>query len=382
MRAAGYFSTILFSIFLSSCDSEKEFTQASFIDFARKIEVAIATNNVDYLLKSFSLKGFEAKYLSSIPGKDQFKKSDVNYYRGEILKRLSSIFDRLEHDASNGGYFKYAKYYQESDQHHHIIFGYYMSSGVNFLDFELTTNDNRISIVDIYNYYSGESLSMTFRNHAHNQLRFGRDGGMYFEALLILSTTEEYVAQKEYNKAWDAINSIPAEFIGDKLFMMMRLEVSGFISQDLEIGLLEYLISKDPENARFNLLHKVNYFSLQERYKDAFVAVDSLSDLVGKDALILLLRGNLFIEQEKYQESLRSYKLLNKVAPNFLVGYAGSLKSAIQNGNYTEATSLLSNIISRFKVSKISLLRQLEGYDDFLNSKEYIEWDSITNSEP
>ena len=94
---------------------------------------------------------------------------------------------------------------------------------------------------------------------------------------------------------------------------------------------------------------------------------------LGGDPALNFLRSQLLVLHKKPEAAYEAAKKAVDGAPDFKPGYLQLAHLAIEQKHYADAVGLLDPLSQKFHVD-IEKLATEPGYDEFIQSPEYLEW--------
>ena len=330
-------SLLILPILFQACTiPEKPVTKDEAIAFSHRIEKSVEHGNSVLLDNIFDEEGFGKRVAS-----------DGNRILNKELKdgaiqgiKAAHFGQQILQSIGKQGTYKLVKQY-EKDNRQHLLFRLYGDGSVNYHDYELVKRDENIKAIDIYIYLSGENLSKTFAQALmmmQDKMPDMSKGDM--DKVNKMKTIKTLIAQKDYAKAGEYYDELPADFKKQKLFQLIHIQIgSGMGNEQYGNALNEYksLFPNDPNM----YLMMVDAYVLQKDYPKALDAVNKLDSIINKDPFQDYYRGLMYKLMLDTPQSLACFERLHAYMPGFTSGTVELVTVYLKTGNMDKAVQLV-----------------------------------------
>lgn len=276
---------LLAAIFLSCDDTPDRYDDI--IEFSRHIENAMKTDDSYYINESFDY-GSLAKF--ALEKLDMTEKIVIEAVAGKLKNNLSLGSELLRNFNPHLASFRFVNYYEEYGADH-LVFKYEDGSNINYLDFQVYFSERRqrVMIVDIYNFFEGESISAQYVRALLLGLQFKNgDAGLYsnsdntfFQAFEKLKKVEYLNGIGEWEEALKLYNTISLQFKSRDFFLRKKIKV--FYSMSDSQGLAKEMQRYEkeyPNDKRYILFMRLLNTS---DAADRSLYEDQLARYIGRD---------------------------------------------------------------------------------------------------
>lgn len=319
-------------------------TLQDLLDFADKL-------NSDYINGdgSFFYKNFNTEKLR------EFDTNEDPSLGRSVREGLKAIGKRIHNDIESGSYYDFINYYEDNDDGSlHLIFRIFSEeTGINYHDYSLRYQNNKLQIEDIYIYLTGESyLTTLIQIHQATNSKATNSKKPKTDALKINSFFKLY-QNGNYKYAYLMLNSVKDREKLSRGLLILKAQVALKYSEDSYIETMEYLLKKYPNDPSIALM-SVDYYYTKKDFNAVFKALDILEETTGDDFLNYN-RGNFAFELEEYDLALEYFQKVVKEYATFITGKLALLITYDKLEQYEVCIPLLDDLINTNGITKNDL---------------------------
>ncbi|WP_420572401.1 tetratricopeptide repeat protein [Kordia sp.] len=337
-----------------------QFSDEKYIEFAKKLEASIHTENPKIFDKSIdvaSFFNFSARELA-----ESYNKRTAIAFLQPYLKLGGSISAQLTYPSD----FKFTKFYKK-DGVPHIVFRLYRSDFINFMDFTLGIKEDTIVVTNMYNFYSGIVFSEMISEMYYESINQSQQ---FISELKTYQQVNSYIQSGSYEEAYNLLVSIPVEK-RNPLHNQYVLASAADFDADRFIEIIKNIKKEKPDDERLhvylNLLETIFLADIDKLNK----AINELKKYVGEDAIFDVYRGLLYNLQSDYDKAIPFFDRLITQSPEFHDGYIYKLYTLLTQNKTDEALVLVTKIKERLSMSEENLTFQISEFQTFINSEAY-----------
>jgi len=216
----------------------------------------------------------------------------------------------------NGSYELIKQY--EKDHKQHILFRLYSNGMVNYHDYELIKReDGSVKAADLFIYLSGENFSKTIAD-ALQQVN-GNMPKEEMEKLEKIKTIKTLVAQKNYEKAGQYYDELPASVKKGKVYQLVHITICANLGNEKYLEAINEYRQLFPNDPNMYLM-MVDAYTLQKNYPMALESVNRLDSMIDKDPYQDYQRGLLSLLMKDTTRAMGYFEQLHKNMPKFKKG--------------------------------------------------------------
>ncbi|MBN9384175.1 MAG: hypothetical protein J0H74_25715 [Chitinophagaceae bacterium] len=299
---------------LFSCSiPDRPVSKEEALALAHRIERSVIQHDNSVLNRIFDEKAFAGRVAKA--GGFFFKKELIQGVIEGLHKREfgKEILGAL----GDSGSYELIKQY-EKDHKQHILFRLYSDGSVNYHDFELIKReDESVRAADLFVYLSGEDLSKTIAD-ALQQVNTDISKEE-LEKLNTVNTIKSLVAEKDYEKAGQYYDQLPASIKKGKAFQIIHVTICANLGNEKYLQAINEYRSLYPHDPNMYLM-MVDAYTLQQNYPMALESVNKLDSLIDKDPYQDYQRGLLYLLMKDTVRALGYFEQLHKNMPAFRQG--------------------------------------------------------------
>ncbi|HEX9513164.1 MAG TPA: hypothetical protein VF939_21890 [Puia sp.] len=328
------------SVLLHSCTMpERPVTKEEAMELSRKIEKSVARHNSTLLDKIFDERGFARRVRA-----ETNISLDKGLLEGAIEGVQKARFgQQIVQGLGTDGSYQLVKQY-EKDNHQHLLFRLYGNGNINYHDYELVKRGDTIKAIDIFVYMSGENISKTLAQTLMMMQSNMRDMPKADqEKINKINTIKALLAQRDFIKAGQVYDELPAEFKKQKIFQLIHIRISeGQGTESYAAALNEYesLFPNEPNM----YLMKVDVYVLKKDYAKALESVNKLDSLIDKDPFQDYYRGLMYKLMQDTTQSLECFERLHAYMPGFSKGMIELIAAYTRAGDMNKAVQLVKQV--------------------------------------
>ncbi|MFD1064256.1 tetratricopeptide repeat protein [Winogradskyella litorisediminis] len=390
-----FFSTILIlqlSIFstaqnkecLCSLVEQSEETVKKIIDLGTEIEESLNQLSTEKFDKNFNTEAFIKNIYKddSINPNDPFVKGFVEGLSNSAKTLSKNFVEEIE----AGSYYNFYNYeYNVPEQAYFMSFRIYSEeTGVNYHDYKVCSDGEKLMFNDIYIYLSGEDLSQTFRRilkaaapkENEKSPLFKKEDG--FPILKITSAQKLYQSGL-YKSAYNMISKIEGDFANEKFFLILKANIASAYDADIYEKELENFAKLYPNDPTL-YMKQIDYYLIKENYNKAIENIDKLM-FETDDDFLNLLKANVYLIKQDYKNADSHFAYMIENYPNLAEGYIGLISSFTYQSQFDNAVEIIEKLIAE-GFEKAALTEFLESVDEqgdnvlksLIVSEAYTNW--------
>lgn len=337
------------------------------------IQESIENNNPSYVNTIFNLEKFLENAIPKSVGdlEQAFYEGFINEFRKSFDLGLS-----ITNEIGYEGEYTFLGAYSINNTYS-IIFRMLSQQTVNYHEFTLEVDEDDVSIIDIYNYYSGSYMSEILA-------RVYQGGSLYvsctspeqkqeLSSIVSLNQISEFAMAGKHKKAMKHWYKIPANYRKEKNYLSEGLKIAKFLDEETFQAVYKNYMTYFPEEGGKYLI-ALEALTYQQRSKEGIKCLDKLDSFLHIDPILNLIRANLYYDLNDKVSAIESLQELIKTNPGYEIGFISLLGIYLEEKKYVDATQLLDQILYTFNSYKEDLQPILGEYPDFLDSIEYTSW--------
>lgn len=354
-----------FLLFVIACsEPEKPVTKEEAAKVAATLTDALAHRNADGLNDLLDLDALEKRIVSQANNK--LNRSSVV----GAMKSLSSgeFGIQVVRTLGDKGTYELVKQY-EKDNHQRLIFRLFNET-LNYHDFELVKKGDQVKIADVFVYITGENLSSTLAEsllYLHEQEEAGNKFGK--KEVKKIQLIKTYINAKEYEKANQVFESLPAVIKEQKLHKMIYLQIAGGLGNEKYLAALNKFQEEYPDAPNMYLLMLDAYF-LKKDYPAALKSINRLDSFINKDPFLDYYRALIYRDGEDNVNKLAFLERLHQNLPGFGVGTLELIIAYLDNKQLDKAVSLTQQYSKEKNTDPRTLETLYELYPDLEEKME------------
>ena len=334
-------SRLLAFIFLlivcASCSvNEEPVTKEEALAMSRAIDSSISNKKPNYWNYLFNEKVFADKVakISGIKASADFRQSI------KTALKQSDMGDKIIRAAQANGTYKLVKQY-EKDKTQHLIFRLYSDEGLNYHDFELTKNEGKLSIADLYIYLSGEDLSKTIADLLTSFADKNKNiSDEKMEQVEKIKSMKEMFERNEADKALKYYHTLPTDLKNQKSIRIMHVMICSQLDEATYKNAIDDYLALYPDAPNMHLM-LIDTYIMRKEYTKAIASIDKVDKLINTDPFLDYMRALMYNLMEKPAEARAHLEKLYRNMPEFDAGALELIANYIDAGDDGKARALI-----------------------------------------
>ncbi|MBO4582033.1 MAG: hypothetical protein J5701_07105 [Bacteroidales bacterium] len=178
---------------LWSCN-KKDLSDDAYINFAKQLEQAIITGNINEILTAFDTEAF----LTAVTSGLELDEAQLNTAREYIQNYWNPAQLKID-NVNSGADFRFIKFYRTDQGEPRAVFRTYFNGSIAIEDFELFHTKDNIKIKDAFAVISGIKWSDDFRQQICNHLNIINEDVNHINKLILVNRAiyEEQLEQAD-----------------------------------------------------------------------------------------------------------------------------------------------------------------------------------------
>jgi hypothetical protein len=274
---------LLFCVFFGCSDNE--LTENDYKAYAEGIVINIKNKEVKKLQDKFDINFIldDIKKASDTLGVTNQFKIRKTYVVNQLFEVYSPYLKNIIKLATNKSETKLLKLYKEENKYHALVM---IKNNKNFeiTDFILEQRNNKIYITNYISTQTSFNLNLHFNWSIQNELMNVLE---YYHARKYLNSSNNLFKRKEYDKALEIFNEIPAYFQTFPNFYILKVKIAYEMQNNLlYVETLDNWISLNYDNKCFRYLKasELHYYINDNENSSKYL--DSLENFIGKNSII------------------------------------------------------------------------------------------------
>ncbi len=352
-------------------------------DFAAKISTDILAGHISVLDLHFDKGTFVKRVVTDAYWDEQLAAQDNKTYKTDYEKQLLtelSLARMFLAGVNTEQYFAYdmVKTYQ-IDERWHAVFRMYANQAINYHDYLLRIDSNKVWIEDVYIMTVGRELSQIMKEMYVAGIP-SAEGDAKWNDHSYLAKTKELMAQKQFSPALATFDSLSSDFKAQKSMRLFNLQLLGNVPDEQYIRAIEAYEKDFPDDAGTLLLQLDKNFMFGN-YPEVLKGLARLETIYGPDAVVSFLRGNAYYGLGQCEKANAAYKDAVKTKKDWPEPWQNNLECWVRNNNYQNAIPILDTLAARFDFTPTYCKFVLADYPDFLNSSAFKAWKAKQEAE-
>jgi len=310
-------------------------------------------------------------------------------WRNEFYAGFKSATDgpnglpgRISSYLQKGGDFTFLRT-RNVDGHQRVILRQIQAGGgVEYYDMVVKRGDDGVlRAVDIYVATSGEMLSDLLRRTIlpalQNQLpnvlgKLSPADRDYIQSLPALRRMDKHLIDDEPAQALEVYRSLPKSVRERKVALARRMQAALNVDDEEYLAAIEDFRRLHPEDRSVDII-TIDWYTLKEDYDKAIEGVDRLDAQIGGDPYLQVLRGSLLFAQDKLDGAKALARIAIEEEPTLEDAYWLLVNISLQQEDFTATVELLNTLERELEI-EFEDLTTVEGYEEFVKSKQYRDW--------
>lgn len=340
------------------CDllKENKINDEKVIQLAQTIETSFANVSADGFNEKFNNKSF----LDLVVTSDNIDKNDA-FTKGFISSIKDSgkaLSKKILNEITEGAYYSLINYrYSVPDEAYYFTFRLYSNeTGINYHDYKVCLDGEKLMFNDIYIYLTGEHLSDTFKRllvmskpqetTMSKFLKLKTDNGVpeFLKAI-------NYQKKGDFKAAYQSFNAITGDMAKEKFILILKSLMASNFSDKLYEKSLEEFAAVYPNDPTL-YMKQIDYYLLKEDNDKALECIDKLMYETDDDFLNIM-KGNIYYSSLDYENAKNHYNYMVANYPDLFEGYVGMISCLTELENFEEAVNLTDVLIEKGYEKKV-----------------------------
>ena len=220
---------------------------------------------------------------------------------------------------------------------------------------------------DFYNHAGGISLSHQMRRMYLMALNSTKPNAnatstAFMQSIQSMMAMRQRTTAGDFQGAHSIFNGLPQKIREEKLFMIMDIAISqNRANEALYTAAIARFLKKYPKDVAANM-QSIDYYSLKEDYPRVLAAIDKVSQTVGHDPYLNVLRANAYAGAGDLSKAITACHDARKSEPNLAPAWDTMLTLYARKGDQANA---LEALLGLEKIMEPSDLNHLANDPDF-----------------
>jgi len=371
---------------------QNAFSEKECADWGAALEEAISEGDFD---KYERLVDWDAMLQSAAiplePALQTYRESFISAVKKSIRTREGMVRALMD-ESSRGGTYKFLRPRRVGDETRLLfrVIGPEDSAGLNFHEYPVVRRDDgTIHAVDFLGFMNGYRLTEDFRLRylagaesvsagVVERVLGRRDNRVAFFAAA--QRAEAAFEAGKHRQVLKELDQLPDAARNHRPLLLLRHDAAGQVGKkehDEALAEYEKLFPDDPAID----LHAIDPLLERQEFDQAVRRIDRIEKTIGGDSFLKVLRGQIYLQQEKWDAARNEGAKAVALEPTLFEGYSLQISVSLQANDHKETASLLKQIDSRFEVD-VDVLARDPAFAEFVKSPEYAAWKKERSSSP
>ncbi len=368
------------TFFCSACNTnntQEDKSKSRIETFAKKIETDLKKGRTVVLDLNFDKATFVNRVVNDKYWDEQLDILKNRTYKPEYKAQLMqqvSLANMFLTGLDKKSYFAYdhVKTY-EIEGRWHIVFRMYANEALNYHDFLLRIDSNKVWIEDMYVMAVGRQLSKIMQEIYVAGIP-SANGDKRWSDHQKLIKTKELLYQQQFEKALAVFDSITPDFKNQKSMRLFRLQICANVPNEEYIRQIESY-ERDYPNDAGTLLLQLDKNFMSGNYPEVKVGLNRLESMYGKDAIIDYMRGNANNLLGNCEEAGIHYKSSLQSKPDWEMPFVNWADCLLKESKYEETINLIEENKEAFGLTPVYVKYLFSDYPNFINSTLFKTWE-------
>ncbi len=356
------------------------------IEFGQRFADSFYEEDSTFFLDNFNLESFAKKVISindKISEDDAVKKFNEVFKDGLFIEKFHMFPQNIRTSIENGASYSLVNFYYHLDERkYHLLFRIYSENGgLNYHDYQLSYDNERFQLEDIFIHVMGEYMSDTYQDlyqlsvpsKDRKDIKTNRErlkNLIYFMRLKSLLNTNKF------KEALELTHSLKGDFTKKKVYYTTKIKIASKINTVFHLEAIDELLKKFP-NDPYTKLMAVDYYVMLKDYNATMRLLDEIKEST-EDVFIEYVRGNVAWQFQDYELAERSYA-------NTIIEYPGFEEAKLNLlylydflEKHEDNIVLLNRMIESEEYNKEDLIEFIDDKsNDFIhlpNARIYKRW--------
>ena len=298
-----YYVLIILAMLATMTLRSQPVTDTEALNLAHRIEDADSTQRANLLARLIDLESFVARM------KAETKVMKDHKVEKDVTEGLRPKIGGLAAAVVPPDSFSYRLLRQYSDDKgaRHLLFRSYSGLAVNYNDILLVRVGDSVKVADIYIYLSGESQSEQISGILETMMMSHATVGEANQQDAIVTQVSTLYEQGQYGAAKEEFDSLEPKLQNEKTLQTLNIQICKQIDDFVYESALDRFGKLFPDAPNTYLL-KMDLYYRKGDYPGYEAAIDRLDTIVGIDPWLNLLRGNLMLQEARWEKALTYYE--------------------------------------------------------------------------
>jgi hypothetical protein len=272
-------------------------TETEALNLAHRIEDADSMQRANLIARLIDLDSFVARM------KAESKVLKAHKVEKEVTEALRSQIGELAVSVVPNDSFscRLLRQYSDDNGARHLLFRIYSGLAVNYNDILLVRTGDSVKVADSYVYLAGESLSQQISGILETMIH-GTSGEVNRQDAIVTQLVIHY-QQGQYGVAKEEFDSLDPKLQNQQSMQNLHIQICKQIDDFVYESALDRFGKLFPDAPNTYLL-KMDLYYRKGDYPGYQAAIDRLDTIVGIDPWLDLLRGNLMLQEARWEKAL------------------------------------------------------------------------------
>lgn len=247
--------------------------------------------------------------------------------------------------------------------------------------------DGEIAIEDIRIFSKGEWLSQIYRRivlHIAAEQDPEFRGKLKGKEPLYTANISRIIAigrasqQGRHQEVLDLYHQLPEQIQKDRMIQLMAVVAAQGINDEKYVSVVEKYRLNHPADPACDLI-SIRYYSLTNRYDEAFKCIDRIDKAVGGDPYLSLIQGSLMIKAGRLNDAKGVLEKAVGQDETLVNAYLWRIEIALKEKKHDEALVWLKRVVEKCKIvmDEQEMNRRNDYFGEFLKTpqcKEFLDW--------
>jgi len=309
------------------------------------------------------------------------RKRFVAEYERRKTNFIESIFRNLEKSDTQA---KFLKTVSDTSGPRALVRLNMGDTGYDYWELELKLADDGVyKLVDWYQYTTGQLISTSvgaitnLMSKPDQGLLAKLFGGRKFDENIyaIFQNISTAMKSANYKDAMSEFEKLPEDVKTSRIMCSVGINIANISGDEAlyrrMLARLDKYFANDP-SAAFSLL---DYHIYQQDYDKALKSIDAIEQRVGNDALIYLLKANIYLLKNNYKKAVELANQAITTEPDFEDAYHALSLSYVKQKRYKDAIEIFNIMADQFGYAFTrGNFEDNEEFKEFVKSREFNKW--------
>jgi tetratricopeptide (TPR) repeat protein len=354
-----------------------ELNEKTCVNFAKNLHQSFVTGDSNFIQQYIILDSLK----STVFTKYNLENNPLNNIAWSLVSKKLGIGADFRDAIDNDGQIRFISYYKDSiDLSHHIILrSFFPPMGVNFYDFELSSHNNGLQIVDVYDYSTPGELSDILGEEMYflSKSKLSEDSIGIFHTYLEEHTLniQNQIKNGNVRLAYKLFLQFPDILKQSRKYRNLEEQIL-FASDEPEVHeqfIASKLASLNPDS-RDSYLTSFYKHGIFREFDLALTSIENLEKSVGEDEVLHFLRGMTYLENEQFDLAVETFNTAISEDPNIFIYQWSKVIALVEKGAYELAVETLLVMDDFFVMVRTNWDKEFIAYPEFLFSEAFEIW--------